>query len=135
MSCRSGFLIFIMDQKARDHFEKASKQLQNANEELFKPEEDVVSFLVCKNTLSAIENYLKGYLSKRGFNTNNNESLDQLLERCQMLDKKFNKLNLNVIDCSSQPDHNRYCEDVNKVSSCFQIADDLDTFLRKQGVV
>ena len=122
-----------MDQKAQNHFEKASRQLRTANEELFKPEEDVVSFLVCKNALSAIENFLKGYLSKRGYETRDKESLDQLLERCQMLDKKFQKLNLNVIDCSSQYDHNRYCEDVNKVSSCFNVADQLDTFLRKQG--
>lgn len=124
-----------MDKKAADHFEKAKDQLQKANEALFKPEEDVVTLLVCKNAMSSIENYLKGYLSKRGFETKENESTDQLLERCQLLDKKFKKLNLNSIDCSSDPNHNRYCEDVNKVNSCFQIADQLDTFLRKHGLL
>ena len=124
-----------MDQKARDYFEKASQQLRKANEELYKPEEDVVSFLVCKNSLNAIENYFKGYLSKRGFETKGEDSIDLLLERCRLLDKKFNRIDLSVIDCSANPDHNRFCEDVEKVTSCFQSADHLENFLIKQGIV
>lgn len=124
-----------MDQKAKDHFEKAGKMLRDANKELFKPEEDVVSFMVCKNSLSAIENFLKGYLSKRGFDTKSRDSLDQLLERCRLLDKKFYQIDLKVIDCSANPDHNRYCEDINKVSSCFQTADQLENFLISQRII
>lgn len=124
-----------MDQKADDRFKQAKDQLRKANEELYKPEEDVVSFVVCKNSLNAIENYLKGYLSQRGFDTKGQDSLDQLLERCQLLDKKFRDINLNVIDCSSNPSHDQYCEDVNKVNSCFQTADQLENFLIKQGII
>lgn len=124
-----------MDEKARDHFQKAKQQLSEANNELFKPEEDVVSFLVCKNSLNAIENYLKGYLSKRGYDTTNKDSLDQLLERCRLLDKKFRQIDLNVIECSANADHNRFCEDVKKVSSCFQTADELENFLIRQRII
>lgn len=130
-----GCFFSFMDQKAKDHFEKANKQLQKANEELFKPKEDVVSFLVCKNSLFAIENYLKGYLSNRGFETKGEDSIDLLLERCRLVDKKFNRIDLGVIDCSANPDHNRFCEDVEKVTSCFQTADHLENFLIKQGIV
>ena len=52
-----------MKDKAKQHFQKAKEQLNVANEELFKPKEDVVSYLVCKSSQHAIENYLKGYLS------------------------------------------------------------------------
>ena len=124
-----------MDKKAKDHFENAKKQLQKANEALFKPKEDVVTFQVCKNSLFSIENYLKGYLSKRGFETKPSESLDQLLERCCLLDKKFRQIDLNVIDCSSNPDHNRYCEDVDKVTACFQTADQLENFLISKKII
>ena len=124
-----------MDQKAHDHFKKARRQMNKANEELYKPKEDVVSFLVCKNSLNAIENYLKGYLSKRGFDTKEADSLDLLLERCRLLDKKFNRIDLGVIECSAHPDHDRYCEDVEKVNSCFQTADQLENFLIKQGII
>ena len=123
-----------MDKNAKRHFEKADDQLRKANEELYKPQEDVVNFLVCKNTLFAIENYLKGYLSNRGFETNNEESLDLLLERCKLLDKKFNRINLSIIDCSSDHQNHTFCEDPNKVNACFQQADELDNLLRGMGI-
>ena len=124
-----------MDQKAKDHFEKANEQMRNANDELYKPQEDVVTFKVCKNSLFAIENYLKGFISQRGYNTNKNESLDQLMERCRLLDKNFRKVDVNLIDCSSNPDHNRFCEDINKVNSCFEAADQLQNFFIRHRIL
>jgi len=124
-----------MDQKAKDHFEKANEQMRSANDELYKPQEDVVTFKVCKNSLFAIENYLKGFISQRGYNTDKNESLDQLMERCRLLDKNFNKIDLNTIDCSSNPDHNRFCESINKVNSCFQTADQLQNFFIRHRIL
>ena len=124
-----------MDKKAEDHFKKAASQLDQANQELFKPNEDVVSFLVCKNSIHAIENQLKGFLTQRGFETNEDESLDHLLERCRLLDKRFNQVNLEAIDCSSNHLHDKFCDDVDKVSNCFKAADQLDTFLRQQKII
>jgi len=124
-----------MDEKAKNQFKKADGQLRKANEELYKPQEDIVSFLVCKNTLFAIENYLKGYLSKRGYETKNEESLDLLLERCRLLDKKFNQIDLSVIDCSSDHQKHTFCEDPKKVNSCFEQANQLDNLLRGMGII
>lgn len=124
-----------MDEKAKDHFEKAQNHLKGANYELFKPEEDVVSYLVCKNSQSAIENYLKGYLNGRGFETNENETIQNLLNRCKSLDNKFNRVDISTIDCRGHQLDSRYCQDVNKVSSCFDAADGLDTFLRKLKII
>jgi len=121
--------------KAKDHFKIAKENLKNANDELFKPEEDVVSYLVCKNSQFAIENYLKGYLTLRGFETNENETLDSLLDRCKLLDNKFNNVDINTIECRTNNIDSRYCEEVKKVSSCYDVADSLDTFLRKLKVI
>lgn len=123
-----------MDKKAKSHFEKADEHLKKANEELYKPKEDVVNFLVCKNTLFAIENYLKGFLSNRGFETPDDESLDILLNRCKLIDKKFNRINLSVIDCSSDHKNHTFCEDSKKVNACFERADALDNLLRGMGI-
>ena len=132
----AGFFIFsLMDKKAKEHFEKAENQLKQANNELFKPKEDVVSFIVCKNSLFAIENYLKGYLTHRGFETKSDETLDHLLERCRLLDSRFNQINIDTIDCSMDHRNDKFCEDIDKVSSCFNSADSLDTFLRKQRII
>ncbi len=121
--------------KANEHFDKAKEQLKIANEELYKPEEDVVSYLVCKNSQNAIENYLKGFLSQRGFETHDNETMKGLLERCKSLDSNFHKIHLKTIDCKAHKIDSSYCEDVNKVSECFNAADNLDTFFRKLKVI
>jgi HEPN domain-containing protein len=124
-----------MDNKANNYFNNAKQNLKDANEELFKPKEDVVTYLVCKNSQFAIENYLKGFLSLRGFETNKNETLESLLNRCKALDSKFNQVDISTIDCKSEKMDSRYCQDVNKVSSCFDAADSLDTFLRKMDLI
>ncbi len=121
--------------KAKQHFDKAKENLKNANEELFKPEEDVVTYLVCKNSQHAIENYLIGYLSSRGFETHKNETIENLLERCRSLESKFNQVNIDTIECKAHKIDSKFCDDVNKVSSCFDAADSLDTFLRKLNVI
>ncbi|MGI9530354.1 HEPN domain-containing protein [Lutimonas sp.] len=123
-----------MDKKAKNHFKNADEHLKKANEELYKPKEDVVNFLVCKNTLFAIENFLKGFLSNRGYDTSHEEALDTLLDRCKLIDKKFNSINLSVIDCSSDHQNHTFCEDSKKVNACFQRADELDNLLRSMGI-
>ena len=124
-----------MEKKAQHQFDLAKNKLKIANEELFKPEEDVVSYLVCKNSQYAIEAYLKGYLNHRGFETHDKETLEGLLERCKSLDPKFAKFELGVLDCKNSTIDSRYCQEVSKVSSCFDTADKLDTLLRQLEIV
>ena len=124
-----------MKEKANNHFEKAKEQLGIANEELFKPEEDVVSYLVCKNSQHAIENYLKGYLSVRGFETHENETMEDLLKRCRSLDSNFKHVDIKTVDCRAHQIDSTYCQSVKKVTSCYEAADDLDTFIRKLKLV
>ena len=124
-----------MEKNAKHQFDLAKNKLKIANEELFKPEEDVVSYLVCKNSQFAIEAYLKGYLNHRGFETHDKETLEGLFERCKSLDAKFNKIEIGVIDCRASVIDSRYCSDVDKVSSCFDTADSLDTLLRQLKII
>lgn len=124
-----------MEKRSVQQFELAKEKLKIANEELFKPEEDVVSYLVCKNSQYAIEAYLKGYLSHRGFETHDQETLDGLFERCKTLDPKFKKIEIGVISCKADKIDSRYCTDVAKVSSCFDTADSLDTLLKQLKII
>ncbi len=124
-----------MSQKSNKHFNKAKENLKIANEGLFKPEEDVVTYLVCKNSQYAIENNLKGFLTLRGFETHDHETLEGLLKRCIALDTKFKNIDLQTIDCKAHQIDSTYCDDVYKVSSCYKAADNLDTFLKKLKVI
>lgn len=116
-------------------FNKAVKKLHEANEELFRPEEDVVSYVVCKNSQKAIVNYLKGYLIEKGANPDYYETIDQLYEQCKKINKRFEAIDLSEFDCRSQNLSSKYCEEVSKVSSCFEAANHLDTFLRQEKII
>lgn len=124
-----------MNDKANKLFDDAIGKLNEANEELFRPEEDIVSFVVCKNSQFAIENFLKGFLLKNGIDPSNFKTIDSLFEQCKSINKNFEKVNLSDFDCKSHNLDSRYCNEVSKVSNCFDIADSLDTFLRQEKII
>ena len=124
-----------MKKKANDSFKLAKEKLKEANEELFRPQEDVVSYLVCKNSQYAIENYLRGYLYKNGIEPSTYKTIEGLYEQCKIINKKFEKVDLSDFQCKIYNTDTRYCNEISKVSNCFDIADSLDTFLRKEKII
>ena len=124
-----------MKDEATKLFDEAVEKLNEANEELFRPKEDVVTYTVCKNSQYAIENFLKGYLLQKGIDPKGYKTINTLYERCKLLDKNFEKVDLSDFACTSYKIDSRYCDEVDKVSNCFAAADNLDTFLRKQKII
>lgn len=123
--------------KAKDNkfFDHAVEKLNEANLELYRPEEDIVSFLVCKNSQYAIENYLKGYLLQQGFEPGNYKTIEVLFEECKKINKNFERVDLSNFDCKTQSMNERSCDEISKVSNCFKIAESLDIFLRKEKII
>jgi HEPN domain-containing protein len=124
-----------MKKKASKLFKVAAEKLNEANEELFRPKEDVVSYLVCKNSQYAIENYLRGYLYKEGVDASEYNTIESLYQQCKLINKKFENVDLSDFQCKIYDTDTRYCNEVSKVSNCFDIADSLDTFLRKEKII
>jgi HEPN domain-containing protein len=124
-----------MEAIANNYFEEAISKMKQAGKELYRPEEDVVSYLVCKNAQSAIQNFLKGYLLKNGIDTEENETIDAMYHRCITINKRFENIDLAGFHCHSHDASSRYCEGAEKVSRCFDIADSLDTFLREEKII
>ena len=124
-----------MNDKAKKLFDDAIEKLNEANEELFRPKEDIVSYVVCKNSQFAVENYLKGFLLQNGVDPSNFKTIDSLYEKCKSINKNFEKVDLSDFECRSHKMDSRYCNEVSKVSNCFNIADSLDTFLRKEQII
>jgi outer membrane protein assembly factor BamD (BamD/ComL family) len=125
-----------METEAIQFFVKAAQKLNQANKELFKPEEDIVTFLVCKNSQYAIENYLRGYLLKKGFEPRDYKTINSLYEQCVRINKGFEKVDLSDFDCKSSKDLSaNFCNSVSKVNKCFDAADSLDSFLRREKII
>lgn len=124
-----------MKSRSEAFFNEASKKLKSAKEELFKPAEDIVSYSVCKNAQFAIENFLKGYLTKSNIELQPDETIASLYDKCVKIDKNFTSIDLNAIGCKNHGIDSRYCSEINTVSACFDTADNIDTYLRKNRIL
>ena len=124
-----------MEDQANKLFDEAIDKLKEANEELCRPEEDIVSFVVCKNSQFAIENFLKGFLLQNNIDINKYKTIDNLYTQCLKLNRKFERINLSDFGCSSDQIDASYCDDVSKVSNCYNSADNLDAFLREENII
>ena len=116
-------------------FDEAVEKLSQANDEFFRPEEDFVTYSVCKNAQFSIENFLKGYLLKHQVKVDDCETLDCLYEKCLNINKNFAQLDLNALQCKSHALNTRDCSDVPKVSKCLNAANNLEALLKQELVI
>ena len=121
-----------MKNEAAQLFEKAFENLTEANKELYRPEEDVIPYSVCKNSQLAIMNFLRGYLYKNGVNPNSFITINQLFEECKKLNKDFGKIDLSEFNCTNHEIDSRYCHEVSKINTCFATANNLYAFLKEE---
>ncbi len=124
-----------MEEQVQKLYDVAVQKLKDANDELCRPEEDVVAFMVCKNSQVAIHNFLRGYLLQKGIETDTEASVDELYARCKTINANFEKIDLEGFDCQASNLESRYCSGNEKVSRCFAIADSLDAFLREEKII
>jgi HEPN domain-containing protein len=124
-----------MKTQANKLFFDAVERLNEASEELFRPEEDVVTYAICKNAQFAIENFLKGFLLKNEIDPSDYKTIEELYEQCKSINKKFEEIDLTEFGCKSHTIDSRFCNEVSKVSNCYDIADSLDTFFRREKII
>lgn len=123
-----------METNATALFDRAIEKLREANDELCRPEEDVVAPVVCKNSQEAITNYLQGYLLTMGVALTEGDSIDGLYEKCRGINPHFEKINLSGFECDVHVE-SRFCNGSESQSRCFNIADSLDGFLREEHII
>ena len=124
-----------MKTRSTAFFNEATKNLQIAKKELFKPSEDIVTYSICKNAQFAIENFLKGFLIKNEVEIAPKETISTLYNKCITIDKNFKSIDISAIGCKDHVIDSRYCSEINSVSACFDTADSIDTYLRKINVI
>jgi len=124
-----------MTSRSEAFLNEAEKKLKIAKEEMFKPAEDFVSYSVCKNSQFAIENFLKGFLTKNEVKIDSNETITSLYEKCIAIDNDFKLIDMGAIGCKNEAIDSRYCYEINSVSACFDTADNIDTYLKRKKII
>ena len=118
---------------ANTYFDEATRKLMQASEELYRPEEDVVTYLVCQNSHLAIENFLRGFLAQNEINPETFENVNDLFSECKRINSKFEDVNLEGHSFEAHTDDSRYCN--SNVSRCYELANNLDNFLRQERII
>ena len=109
--------------------------MKKANNELCRPEEALVSQLVGSNPQHAIVNYLRGFLLQNNIESGQDETIDSLYNQCKAINKHFEEVHLSGFDCNAHKDESRFCNESSQFSRCFDIADSVDVFLRREKII
>ena len=112
-------------------FDEARQQLSQANDEFFRPEEDLVTYSVCKNAQFSIENFLKGYLIQNRVDVMVDETLVLLYQQSLIFNKTFYTLDLSEVQCRSLSLKNRIVNVLHKERNCLSTAYALEALLHK----
>ena len=86
-------------QQVQEFYDTAVQNLKAANDELCRPEEDVVAFMVCKNSQVAISNFLKGYLLQNDVAVDTDATIDNMYNQCKAINPNFANIDLAGFDC------------------------------------
>jgi len=101
----------------------AFETLRIAEQELQRPNEDVVALCACQCTRISAEGFFRSYLLSKSPEKNENESLSDLLDECAKLDSHFSTIDLSCFNCKNTNEKEcdkKYCLSVDKVNECFE---------------
>ena len=87
----------MKDPKANSTIAQANELFEYAEQELSRPAEDVVGYLVCHNAYKSIDKYLSAFLMENGHHLNASTSIENMLNECRLIDPRFKELNLDVL--------------------------------------
>ncbi len=76
---------------------QADELFYNAQNELARPEEDVVGYMVCHNAYMSIRKYLTAFLNENGKEVSSSMAMEEILDLCESIDKKFKDLDLETL--------------------------------------
>ena len=114
--------VVMQELKVTTHQSAAEKYLQVAQNEMFKAEEDVVPFMICKNAHLSISHFLKGFLINKGDTVEEGATIDDLIEKCKLYNSKFASLQDQHMKCGHGLTSNTYCTTVETVEACIEAA-------------
>ncbi len=94
----------MFDQKVKNTVDQADELFNAAKEELCRPEEDVVPYLVCRNAYKSVDKYLTAYLMHHGIEIHNSMTIDKLQNMCAEVNPKFADLDLQAMLHTDDPE-------------------------------
>ena len=101
-------------------FEQAYQFLESAQDELYRPAEDAVPYMVFKSVRNSISYYLMGFLLKNEIEFNEKDTEEVLLKKCQSINDKFNNFDLSPMIFTKDY---AYGAEINQMENCIVLAE------------
>jgi hypothetical protein len=113
----------------------AERQLVFAQNELKRPNEDVVTLSACQLVRSSMKHIMRLYLLAQGEDWSAQKTLDGLMNLCISKNKAFSAVDIADIECKEM-DHekcdSRYCLTIDNVGKCVNAASQLKNIVWKE---
>jgi len=119
----------------KDSLREAIEELNIAEHELNRPNDDIVAMSVCLSAKIAMNAMMRMYLLSNGSTHVQGKSLMDLQKKCAALDNDFASLDFSRVFCNSLEPHecdHKYCLDTRTVSGCLSVAGQLKTLVLKK---
>lgn len=116
--------------------EQLIAEIAKAEEEIYRPMEDVVTLSVCYKVRNSISEMLKLYLDKISVKYSNSDNLDHLFSICTANGKEFESVEISKVYCKNENEescNDKYCLGVNKVAECINVANQLMEVILKKN--
>ncbi|MCC6721928.1 MAG: hypothetical protein IT243_06975 [Bacteroidia bacterium] len=125
----------MKNKELENRINKIISDIEIAEEEIYRPLEDVVTLSVCYKVRNSIAEILKLFLDSKNVKYNNNNNLETLFSLCTSNVKDFDTIDISKVYCKSENNtscNDKYCLSLNKVAECITIAENLrDIILKK----
>ncbi len=110
---------------------KGETLLRDAEKEINRSSEDVVTYGVCHNTRNAVSAYLNAFLVANGQEAEDS-SPEVLLEKCALMDARFSEVDLSIILCKLETTEQNdcFCMDPEKVAQCLNLAQQIGKMVK-----
>lgn len=118
--------------KPETTFEQAVNDFRFAQEEMMRPEEDIVLLSACYSVKKAIRGFLEGYLASVSVKTSPTDGLEALMQKCVMQNPDFLRFNLETLRCKGDTGlcaGQSYCMTVDQVEQCLKLVTDMHEFV------
>ncbi|MGP8215744.1 MAG: hypothetical protein ACLQQ4_09300 [Bacteroidia bacterium] len=122
----------MITNKIKESLKQAITELSIAENELRRPDEDVVTMAVCTTARESMYSLMRLFLLSNNINHTEGKSLVDLLSQCKAIDKQFGAINLSKISCndmSHEECENKYCLSTLDVNDCISTAKQLKTLV------
>ena len=102
---------------------EAGKLIQAAKNDLSLADEGILTYMVCQNSRQALIKSMTHFLFKNGIEPKEPITTENLLQQCKAIDPRFKTVDISSVLCRHEEGNDEYCITEDKVSKCFQSAE------------